>query len=463
MSRAMTRVCTICLIVGATSVGAQQPAGPPADGVWRFDFGGPDSPAGDGFLQVLPDTAFDAERGFGYTEGRGRATAFDQNRRVIRDVLVLDDVTRDGIYGGTPFRVDLPSGAYRVVVLTGQYSRPGANRPDSHFREYSISAGGETLYAQSDSPQEFYAADARYFANYDRDWHPDVNLYEANIEQWIPWGEATVQVAGGTLEITPTQYAPINALWIFPEGSEAGEAALADFRAQQEAFFNEQYPWRRQEPDGETPEPPAGMADAGAAVWVRGTAEDLRPSTRPIPQDFGRPMRLFASPGEREFAVAAVLPLRDVEGTVDLIASDLIGDDGTIPAEALDIRYVRFGEYPVTDGYEVRPHFLVPWRPDRMEEGLTRGFWVDLFPPEDAAPGFYEGTLTLTGFDAEIELPLQVRVLPLELPMSDLYVGVYAGDLQSTTFRHFRMFGDLPDELVTKALSARMHFLADQG
>ncbi|MFW5867053.1 MAG: hypothetical protein ACOCX2_04510, partial [Armatimonadota bacterium] len=47
--------------------------------------------------------------------------------------------------------------------------------------------------------------------------------------------------------------------------------------------------------------------------------------------------------------------------------------------------------------------------------------------------------------------------------MSDLYAGVYAGDLQGTTFRHFRMFGDMPDELVTKALSARMHFLADQG
>lgn len=467
MSRAMILACTIILIASVIPVGAQdapeQPPTPPADGVWQFDFGTADSPAREGFLQVLPGTAYDAERGFGYTEGRARTEAFDQNRRVIRDVLVLDDVTRDGIYGGTPFRVDLPDGAYRVIALTGQYSRPGANRPDSHFREYSITAGDAVLYEQSESADAFYARDGRYFANYYRDWHPDVNLYEANIARWIPWGEATVQVAGGALEITPTTYAPINALWVFPQDSEAGEAALAQFRAQQESFFNSQYPWRVTEPERETPQPPAEMTDAGAALWVRGTADDLRPSARPIPQDYGRPMRLFASPGEREAGVAAVLPLRDAKGPVDLVASDLTGDDGTIPTGALDIRYVRYGEYPITDGYEVRPHFLVPWRPDRMEEGITRGFWVDLFTPEDAQPGLYEGTLTLTGFEQPLELPLQVRVLPLELPMSDLYAGVYAGDVRSTTFRHFRMFGEMPDELVTKALSARMHFLADQG
>jgi hypothetical protein len=82
------------------------------------------APTGEGFHQIAPETGYDAARGFGYTEGTGRATAFDQNRRVTRDVLVLDDVTRDGIYGGTPFRVDLPDGDYHVVVLTGQLLPP---------------------------------------------------------------------------------------------------------------------------------------------------------------------------------------------------------------------------------------------------------------------------------------------------------------------------------------------------
>ena len=467
MVRTVMAVLMICLIAAATAGWAQDATielpVPPADGVWRFDFGSPDTPVGEGFYAIAPDTAWDADRGFGYTEGRARATAFDQNRRVIRDVLVLDDVTRDGIYGGTPFRVDLPDGAYRLVALTGQYSRPGANRPDAHFREYSITAGDQVVFEQEDSPESFYAPDGRYFANYYRDWHPGVNLYKANIDRWIPWAEATVQVAGGSLEVTASQYAPINALLIFPEGSAAGEAAVASLSDEQQAFFNAQYSWRQQQPERETPEPPAAMSDAGVAIWVRQGADDLRPATRPIPQDYGRPMRLFACPGEREAGVVAVLPLRDLAGPVDLVASDLAGDAGTIPAEALDIRYVRYGEYPVTDGYEVRPHYLVPWRADRMEEGLTRGFRVDLFAPEDAQPGTYEGTLTLSAADSEVALPLQVRVLPLELPMSRLYAGVYAGDLPSTTFRHYRMYGGAPEELVHEVLSSRMHFLADQG
>ena len=466
------RPCAIALIamIAAATCGRAQDAPeeplptPPADGVWRFDFCAPDAPAGEGCYRVLADTAYDAERGYGYTEGRARIVAFDQNRRVLRDTLVLDDVTRDGIYGGTPFRVDLPDGEYRVVALTGEYSKPGANRPDSHGRAYEITAGGEVLYAQGESPEEFFDPQGRYFANYYRDWHPNVNLYQANIARWIPFGEAQVQVAGGSLEIVASQYAPINALWIFPAGSEAGESALADFRAAQEEFFNRQYPWLAYEPEREMPDLPAAMADAGVAVWVRQSAGDLRPHSRPTAWDLGRSLRLFASPGEREAGVVAVTPLRDLEGTVDLVAGDLQGEGGaTIAAEALDIRYVRYGEYPVTGGYEVRPHYLVPWRPERMEAGITRGFWVDLHVPEDVQPGFYAGTLTLTADGAEVELPIEVRVLPLELPMSRCYSGVYAGDLSSTTFRHFRMMNALPEDMVWRVLRTRMEFLADQG
>jgi len=459
----------IIAIVAATGALAQEAEQeqlpvPPGDGVWRFDFCHPEAPAGEGYYRVLGDTAYDAERGYGYTEGRARATAFDQNRRVTRDVLVLDDVTRDGIYGGTPFRVDLPDGAYRVVVLTGQYSRPGANRPDAHFREYTITAGEEVLYQQGDAPEEFYDPQGRYFANYYRDWHPDVNLYQANIARWIPFGEAEVEVVGGMLEVAASPYAPINALWVFPVGSEAGETAPAELRAHQEEFFNRQYPWLAEEPERDMPELPATMAEAGAAVWVRQTAGDLRPSTRPIAWDLGRPLRLFAGPGEREPGVVAVSPLRDIAGTVDLVASDLQGANGaTIPAGALDIRYIRFGEYPVTGGYEVRPHFLVPWRPDRMDDGITRGFWVDLFTPEDAQPGLYEGTLTVTGLAAEVRVPIEVRVLPLALPTSRCYSGVYAGDLSGTTFRHYRTMRELPNEMVWMVLRKRMEFLAEQG
>jgi len=168
--------------------------------------------------------------------------------------------------------------------------------------------------------------------------------------------------------------------------------------------------------------------------------------------------------GEREAGVVAVTPLKDLDGPIELSVTDLRGANGaTLPASTVDIRYIRYGEYPVPGGYVVRPHFLVPWRPDRMEAELTRGFWVDLHVPDDAKAGFYDGTLTLSAKGVEETLPLEVRILPLRLPVSKLYAGVYAGGLRSTVFRHVSFFGELPDELVKQVNRTRMEFYADQG
>ncbi len=442
----------------------QAPPVPPPDGVWRFDFGGPKSPVEPGYYRVWPDTTYSKEQGFGYTKGRAYKSAFDQNRRITRDVLILDDLTRDGIYGGPPFRIDLPDGKYRVVVLTGQYTRPGANRPDSHFRQYSIAAGDTALYEQQGSVEEFFDPRGRYFHNYYRAWHPKVNLYQENIARWIPFGEAQVEVSGGRLEVSASRYAPVNGLWVFAVGNEAGPKAVKRFRAEQEATFNDQYPYLSDEPELPMPELPAGTKQAGVVMYVREDARSLRPGTRPVQRDLGRPLRLFASQGEREAGVIAVTPLRDIEGKVDLVASDLRGANGArIAGTAFDIRYIRYNEYPVTGGYKVRPHFLVPWRPEGMEKGLTRGFWVDLHTPKDAQPGLYDGALQLSGPGVKAMLPVEVRILPLRLPTARLRAGVYAGDLAGTTFRPFRTARNMPNELMRKVLRTRMEFCAEQG
>ena len=445
----------VLALFAATAVRAQGPA----DGVWRLDFGPADAPISEGFTGVSPKTGYSEDAGFGYVKGGAKGTPFDQNRRIIRDVLQLDDATRDGIYGGTAFRVDVPDGPYHVIVLTGQYSRPGANRPDSHFRDLSIRIGDTVLYEQVNSVEAFYHTEGRYFANYYRAWHPDVDLYKANIARWIPYGEADVAATDGHLLIAATQYAPINALWIYPVASTAGQKTIDGFRAHQAAFFNDQYPYQATEPDMALPE-----AHRDLLLYTTDSAGALRPSTRPAPSDLTRPLRLFASIGEREAGVVAVTPLKDLDGPVELAVSDLSGSNGAaLPASTIDIRYIRYGEYPVPGGYVVRPHFLVPWRPDRMEAELTRGFWVDLHVPDDAQAGFYSGTLTLSGKGVEETLPLDVRILPLQLPTSKLYAGVYAGGLRSTVFRHVSYFGELPPELVARVNRTRMEFYADQG
>ncbi len=470
------RIClfALALLAAATVAWGQpdvpddfeQPVFPPDDGVYRFDFGAAESGVGEGYYRVIPTTAYDGAVGFGYTEGKARAITFDQNRRIIRDVLQFDDVTRDGIYGGTSFRVELPDGMYTVVLLAGEHSKPGANRPYSHYSDGTVTAGEATLYEQANEPEVFYAPDGRYFHNYYRDWHPDVDLYEVMVEPWVPMSSAQVQVTGGALEIAASQYGPINALWIYEMAAEdVGAAVLEEFRSAQRDFFNRQYAYSADEPAWDMPSLPADVQAAGAAMYVYETPVALRTSTRPVPRDIGRPLRMFASFGEREAACVAVTPLADAAGDISFSVSDLTGDAGTLPASAFDLRYLRYGEYPVTGGYVVKPHFLVPWMPDRMEAGLTRGFWVDLVVPDDVAPGTYAGTLSLTGGGLDATLPIEVRILPLDLPLSRCRSGVYAGDLTSTVFRHIRMskMDEFPWELAEQVQRARTAFYADCG
>ncbi len=451
-----------------TPAALQTPPTPPADGVWKFDFGGPASPVAPGWYAVRPDTAYTAERRFGLAPSKAVRKPFDLNRRVYRDTLILDDVTRDGILGLGPFRVDLPNGTYHVAVLTGEFTRDGTNRPPCHTKAYKVMAGQTVLYEQAGTLAAFYGPSGRYFASYRHDWHPDLNPYQTYVARFIPFGEADVEVTDGTLTVSVAEYdVPVNALVVFRAGSAAGEQALKDFRLAQEAAFNAQFPYLPDAPEHPMPALPPELTAGGAVLYVRDDAAQVRPGLRPVPRDLGRPLRLCAALGEREAGVVAVTPLRAVSGQIALQASDLLGENGArIAASAFDIRYLKYTEYPVDGGgYQVRPFWLVPWQPKRWEEGITRGFWVDLFTPADAAPGLYEGKLTLSGPDGlSAVLPVQVRVLPLQLPLCKLRAGVYASNVGSTTLRAFGW--TKPEgyqELAKKVLGRRMQFLADQG
>ncbi|OGV70975.1 MAG: hypothetical protein A3K19_05625 [Lentisphaerae bacterium RIFOXYB12_FULL_65_16] len=446
----------------------QPPPAPPADDVWKFDFGGPASPVAAGWYAVRPDTEYTPELKFGLVKAKAVRKPFDLNRRVYRDTLILDDVTRDGILGLGPFRVDLANGKYHVAVLTGEFTRDGTNRPPCHTKPYKVMAGQTVLYEQAGTLDEFYGPTGRYFASYKHDWHPDMNPYRTYVARFIPFGEADIEVTDGALTISVAEYdVPVNALFVYPVGRAAGEQALKDFRLSQETVFNKQFPYLPDAPEHPMPTLPPEVTAAGAVMYVRDDAAQVRPGMRPVPRDLGRALRLCAAQGEREAGVVAVTPLRDVRGQVTLQASDLVGENGAkIASSAFDIRYLKYTEDPVDGGgYQVRPFFLVPWQPDRWEKELTRGFWVDLFTPADAAPGLYEGKLTLTGPDGlNAALPVQVRVLPLQLPMCRLRAGVYASGVGSTTLRAFTWTKPAGyQELAKKVLHNRIQFLADQG
>jgi len=149
-----------------------------------------------------------------------------------------------------------------------------------------------------------------------------------------------------------------------------------------------------------------------------------------IPKATERTERLqaFLTPGEDEAVPFGVYTLSEVKGltvTVDLKGAPL----------KVDIRHEHC--WPQRTGWRSRqwyltPELLLPCADGKKtvptERGLltevpfdlaaaqTQGFWLTLSAPEDAKPGRYEATVTLSSRGAPpLVLPMEIEVLPFRL------------------------------------------------
>ncbi len=60
-----------------------------------------------------------------------------------------------------------------------------------------------------------------------------------------------------------------------------------------------------------------------------------------------------------------------------------------------------------------------------VKSGVTGYFWLDVCPPEDAAPGVYSGKITVSSAEGTTVLPLSVEVLPFHLEDSAIRDGAF--------------------------------------
>lgn len=63
-------------------------------------------------------------------------------------------------------------------------------------------------------------------------------------------------------------------------------------------------------------------------------------------------------------------------------------------------------------------------QPFQLQSGSFKQFWITLKAPDDAAPGRYDGSLTLTAGGHMLAIPLSLRVLPFELPQPRTYYNL---------------------------------------
>ena len=380
-----------------------------------FDLGTADSNLYEGGTRVTPKSVYSRDAGFGWRQEAGlvgQARVCDEmgDRRgsPAPPGLWTNPITEDSISspGENTFLVDLPDGKYHVYLLCGT-SDPSPYQ----FWDFTVTARS--------------AADSAEPAK------TTVQLEEGETYRPV---RLNIQVHGGQLAIdfTPRSKWVVNCILVSPEAQwDRTEREIVD-PLQQWTFFlppEQQKNWKLDPPPAPEPMPELTAEDRqrGWVLFHRPWPEVVWHNTRPRAEEIGRPLRIFAAPGEYEPMTVCVHLLRPVE-QIEVMCSDL----GPVPASAVDIRHVRYmrarPNYVGMGLYRIVPDVLEPmWMfhqrdifnpaaPVGLDAAVTHRFWLTVHVPGDTAPGMYNGQVAVSDMQGnKATIPVCLRVLPIEL------------------------------------------------
>jgi len=162
----------------------------------------------------------------------------------------------------------------------------------------------------------------------------------------------------------------------------------------------------------------AGSASFAAAaeitVWFAPSALKIKRDARPVP---AAPLRgdIAAARNEAEscqLALRADIAVRSVAVSV----SDLVGPGGRgyLRPSLYKVEYV-----PIWEEKEPFPDPLPPLRgPFDLEAGRTQPVWITVRVPAEAAPGDYQGVVTVASASGTRRLPFKLHVWDFALPVT---------------------------------------------
>jgi hypothetical protein len=154
----------------------------------------------------------------------------------------------------------------------------------------------------------------------------------------------------------------------------------------------------------------------GFQVFQRQEPGDVRPNSRPRPEEIVEAIMDAMAPGCWSVQFFALYPLRDA-ANVRLTISDLVGPGGaTIRKEDIELRVVRI--WPQLTDWNASNYHVIP---EMMEEKdsfdlrarVPQQLALRIPIPADAAPGWYRGSVS--GLGGEV-VQVALRVLPYALP-----------------------------------------------
>ena len=171
------------------------------------------------------------------------------------------------------------------------------------------------------------------------------------------------------------------------------------------------------------------------------------PYAVPLPQERTEELTLFAARGQYEpatFLIYAVDTLDDVRVAVHDLRS---GADHVIPADHLDVRFVRSVRVPV-DGkaktYRAMPFLLEKRQTASVAKSTVLQVWLTVKVPDAAEPGDYAGAIEVQCEDRDkMQLTLHLNVLPFVLPGVPIEMAMYYPSPSASDDMLFKQLVDL--------------------
>jgi len=387
----------------------------------KFDFGPEKAPVTEGFRRVTPDTLWNAERGFGWTDKRLRRARSEEVGLRKNAVPYPDPAAHSYIcvWGGSTFSVAVSNGRYRVHLLLsdGLFEKPYfyTGRQTASVQGVSVldrQIGAETLRGLF-----WRVAYAQY--------HRDTDLYARYIDPLFLKRDVTVDVADGRLNVA-LEDAFLCAMVVFPHDERQGDAFLKQWQADRRSAFEKTHAFDKSRngyfPD-ETPRaatPTEEERRRGCRVFVRPFMKRVVPHSLPTPAETASPLRIEAARGEYEPLVLGVEPFRMMRDIRVEISDSRSKDGATLPASAVEVRYQQYApfRYPYGRWYSIDPQMLVKQGAMRLdfEPGVTRAFWLTLRAPSSQPAGEYSGQVRLQASGKTVwQAPLAVAIHPFSL------------------------------------------------
>jgi len=210
---------------------------------------------------------------------------------------------------------------------------------------------------------------------------------------------------------------------------------------------------------------PAPMPALSAADQARGFVpfaanylDVVMPATVPAAKQLAPTLRIFAAPGEREpisFAVRALADQQAMSAAITAFAGDGVAlpDDAT---HAGVVRTLMRKMHPRTDDMLELPALVEDMHPVDVAAGRSQWYWFTVHVPEDAAPGAYRATITISASGGEATIPVELEVLPITLVRPEgIAWGMYD--------YHARTYSDAPDALDAKFRDQAEHGMTSVG